>query len=117
MAVVTSGTYEKVFEINDKIYSHIIDPRTGYPATGTKNVTIVCPDAELADALAGAVFILGEKEGIAMIDQLNGIECLLVNEKDELRTSKKLKLNYSKNEDSERQQTIKIVGQTEVTKI
>ena len=43
--------------------------------------------------------------------------CLLVNEKDELRTSKKLKLNYSKNEDSERQQTIKIVGQTEVTKI
>ncbi len=59
-----------------------------------RNVTIVCPDAELADALAGAVFILGEKEGIAMIDQLNGIECLLVNEKDELRTSKKLKLNY-----------------------
>ena len=52
-----------------------------------------------------------------MIDQLNGIECLLVNEKDELRTSKKLKLNYSTNEDSERQQTIKIVGQTEVTKI
>lgn len=117
MAVVTSGTYENFCEINGKKYSDIIDPRTGYPATGTKNVTIVCPDAELADALAGAVFILGEKEGIAMIDQLNGIECLLVNEKDELRTSKKLKLSYSKNEDSERQQTIKIVGQTEVTKI
>ncbi len=116
--MVTSGTYEKFFEINDKKYSDIIDPRTGYPATGTKSVTIVCPDAELADALATAVFILGEKEGIAMIDQLNGIECLLVNEKDELRTSKKLKLNYyTKNEDSERQQTIKIVGQTEVTKI
>ncbi|MCH7678492.1 FAD:protein FMN transferase [candidate division KSB1 bacterium] len=66
MAVVTSGTYEKFFEINDKKYSDIIDPRTGYPATGTKSVTIVCPDAELADALATAVFILGEKEGIAV---------------------------------------------------
>jgi len=112
MAVVTSGNYEKFFVADGKKYSHIINPRTGYPATGTKSVTIVCPDAELADALATAVFILGERDGIALIDQISGIECLLVNENDELVTSKNLQLNYeTKNEVSEGRENIKIVGE------
>jgi len=64
MAVVTSGNYEKFVEFDGKRYSHIINPKTGYPAFGTKSVTIVCPDAELADALATAIFILGKKEGL-----------------------------------------------------
>lgn len=93
MAVVTSGNYEKFIEINGIKYSHIIDPRSGYPVLGLKSVTIICPDAELADALATAVFVLGEKEGLELINQLNAIECILINNKNEIITSKTLKLN------------------------
>ncbi len=94
MAVVTSGDYEKYAIINGKRYAHIIDPRTGYPTTGIKSTTIVCPDAELADALATSVIVLGEKEGMKLINSLNGIECLIVTNENEVLTSKNLKLNY-----------------------
>lgn len=94
MAIVTSGDYERYVEFDGKRYAHIIDPRTGYPASGLKSVTIVCPDAELADALATSVFILGETAGIQLINQLTGIECLVVTDADEVKTSDNLKLNY-----------------------
>ena len=58
-AVVTSGNYEKYVTFNGKRYSHIIDPRTGYPATGIISATIFAPSAELADALATSVFVMG----------------------------------------------------------
>jgi thiamine biosynthesis lipoprotein len=93
-AVVTSGNYEKFVEFDCVRYSHIINPRTGMPATGTKSVTIICPDAEIADALATSVFILGENDGIELINKLNGIECFLITDKDELKNSQNLKLNY-----------------------
>ncbi|MFQ5485277.1 MAG: FAD:protein FMN transferase [Desulfobacterales bacterium] len=112
MAVVTSGNYEKFFMVDGKKYSHIINPRTGYPATGTKSVTIICPNAELADALATSVFILGKKDGIDLIDQLKGIECLIVTDDDELITSKNLKLNYyTKNKTrTNNKNTVKTIG-------
>jgi thiamine biosynthesis lipoprotein len=93
-AVATSGNYEKFVEFDGIRYTHIINPKTGLPAFGIKSVTIICPDAELADALATAVFILGEEDGIALIDRLKGIECLLFNENDELKTSRNMNLNY-----------------------
>ncbi|UII22330.1 FAD:protein FMN transferase [Fulvivirga ligni] len=97
MAVVTSGNYEKFIDINGKRYSHIIDPRTGYPVQGLKSVTIICPNAELSDALATSVFVLGKEKGLALINQLKGIECFLVDDHDELSYSNNLKLNYYKN--------------------
>ncbi len=100
MAVVTSGNYEKFFTVKGVKYSHIINPKTGYPATGTKSVTIICEDAELSDALATSVFILGKEEGIKLIDRLKNIECLIVTDKNELVSSKGLKLNYYKLEES-----------------
>ena len=93
-AVVTSGDYEKYLMVDGKRYAHIIDPRTGYPTTGIKSVTIVCPDAELADALATSVFVLGKEDGLALIDQLKGIECLIITEENELVGSKGLQLQY-----------------------
>lgn len=93
-AVATSGDYEKYFLAGGKRYAHIIDPRTGYPVTGLKSVTIVCPDAELADALATAVFVLGKEQGLALINQLKGIECLIITEDNELLGSKNLELQY-----------------------
>lgn len=99
-AVVTSGSYEKYAEINGKRYGHIIDPRTGYPVSGLKSVTIICPDAELADALATAVFVLGKEEGLYLVNQLKGVECLLVTYKNEMVTSNQLHLHYYKNKPS-----------------
>ena len=94
MAIVTSGDYERYVQFNGKRYAHIIDPRTGYPTTGIKSVTIVCPDAEVADALATSVFVLGKLKGLELINQLNGVECLLVTDDDNVFTSENLKLNY-----------------------
>lgn len=95
-AVVTSGSYEKFAEIKGKRYSHIIDPRTGYPATGLKSVTIICPDAELADALATATMVLGREEGLYLINQLKGVECLMITDKNEMVVSDNLHLHYYK---------------------
>lgn len=94
MAVVTSGDYERFLEFDGKRYAHIIDPRTGYPTTGIKSVTIVCPDAELADALATSVFVLGKTAGLQLINQLNGVTCLIVTDDDELLRSDDLQFNY-----------------------
>ena len=96
MAIVTSGDYERFVEFDGKRYAHIIDPRTGYPTTGIKSVTVACPDAELADALATSVFVLGKKQGLELINKLNGIECLIVTDDNDILTSENLKLNYYK---------------------
>ena len=86
--------YEKYFTSNGVRYAHIINPATGYPVTGIKSVTIICPDAELADALATSVFVMGPVKGLYLIDQLQYIECIIVTDDDEIRTSNNLKLNY-----------------------
>ena len=91
-SVVTSGDYEKYFTHNGKRYAHIIKPSTGLPTTGIKSATIVCPDAELGDALATAVFVLGPLEGIALINSLKNTEALIITDGDEIITSNNLEL-------------------------
>ncbi len=65
-AFSTAGDYERAFVLDGKRYHHIIDPKTGYPATASRGVTILAPNAFLADALDDAVFILGPKKGLAL---------------------------------------------------
>lgn len=91
-AVVTSGDYERFAMFHGQRYAHIIDPRTGYPTTGIKSVTIICPSPELADALSTSVFVLGVDNGLALINQLKGIECLIVTDRDEIITSSQLEI-------------------------
>jgi thiamine biosynthesis lipoprotein len=66
-SVATSGSYEKYAEIDGKRYSHIINPRTGYPSTGLTSVTIIGPCAEFANALSTSIMVLGAKEGLKLI--------------------------------------------------
>jgi thiamine biosynthesis lipoprotein len=92
-AVVTSGSYEKYVEFNGVKYTHIIDPRTGWPAHGLVSVSIFAPKAELADALATSVFVMGKEAGINFINQLPNIECIIVDDQGKIFESKNIKLN------------------------
>jgi thiamine biosynthesis lipoprotein len=96
-AVVTSGNYEK-FVVFDAIrYSHIIDPRTGYPTHGIVSATVFAPSAELADALATSVFVMGYDVGIQRINQLPNIECIMIDDQGNIHTSKNININqYAK---------------------
>ncbi|MEO2127856.1 MAG: FAD:protein FMN transferase [Christiangramia sp.] len=92
-AVVTSGDYEKFVKFNGVRYSHIINPKTGYPATGIISATVFAPKAELADALATSVFVMGIETGIDRINQLPGIDCIIVDTNGKVHTSKNIKLD------------------------
>ena len=83
-AVVTSGDYEQYFIRGGRRYSHILDPRSGWPASGLQAVTVVCPDAELADALATAAFVLGPEEGLGLIGRMEGVEAIFVTDEGEV---------------------------------
>ena len=80
MAVATSGTYEKFALIDGIRYSHTINPRTGLPVTGIKSVTVVCPYAEIADAMATPVMVMGIKAGMDMINQLDHLEAVIIDD-------------------------------------
>ena len=95
-AVVTSGNYEKFVEFNGKRYSHIIDPRTGWPVSGLTSATIFAPKAELADALATSIFVMGIETGLDFVNQLPGIECVIVDDQGKIFTSENIKLNSTK---------------------
>ena len=97
-AVVTSGNYEKYVRFNDVLYTHIIDPRTGYPATGVLSVTIFTKTAELADALATSIFVMGKGTGLDFINQLNGVECIIIDENNSIITSNNIELNTLNND-------------------
>lgn len=92
-AVVTSGNYEKYVTFNGIRYTHIIDPRTGYPAHGIISATVFAPKAELADALATSVFVMGIEAGIDRINQLPKVECIIVDDKGNVFTSKNIQIN------------------------
>lgn len=89
-AVVTSGDYEKYVVLNGKRYAHIIDPRTGYPAHGLTSASIFAPNAELADALATGVFVMGIDAGLNLVNQLKGIECVLVDDQGKIYYSENI---------------------------
>ncbi|WP_274704116.1 FAD:protein FMN transferase [Polaribacter marinus] len=92
-AVVTSGNYEKYVNFNGKRYTHIIDPRTGYPSTGIISVTVFAPKAELADALTTSVFVMGKETGLDRINQLPKIECIIIDDKGNITKSKNIEID------------------------
>jgi len=91
-SVATSGSYEKYVVIDGIKYSHTIDPRTGYPVRGIKSVTILCTSAEIADAMATPVMVMGIKAGLGLINQIKNIGCIAIDDHDVLYTSKNINL-------------------------
>ncbi len=92
MAVATSGNYEKFVIINGQKYSHTINPLTGLPVIGIKSVTIITTNAEIADAMATPVTILGIHAGLKLINQMQHIHCIIIDDNNKIFTSKNINL-------------------------
>ncbi len=86
----TAGDYERSYVVGGKRFHHIIDPRTGFPATACRSVTIWAPTALVADEIDDAVFILGPKEGLELVESLDGVGAVIVDAKNNLWVSKRL---------------------------
>ncbi len=79
--VVTSGNYERYFIVDNKRYHHIIDPKSGYPAeNGIISATIVTSSSTDADGLSTSVYVLGPDRGMELIENLEGVECIIITE-------------------------------------
>jgi FAD:protein FMN transferase len=92
MAVATSGNYEKFVLIGGKKYSHTINPKTGFPVSGIKSVTIISPNAELADAMATPVTVMGIKAGLGLINQVKDMACIIIDDNNKLYVSKNINI-------------------------
>jgi thiamine biosynthesis lipoprotein len=77
-AVSTSGNYRRFVTVEGKRFSHIVDPKSGYSSESLASVTIICPSATDADALATAVTVMGKEKGLALIEQMPDTEALLI---------------------------------------
>lgn len=87
-SVVSSGTYERYFEVDGKFYHHILDTSTGYPLdNGLIGITILSDDSVVGDALSTTCFSLGMEKGMELIESLDGIEVLFITEDYEIHTS------------------------------
>ncbi|MCP4499858.1 MAG: FAD:protein FMN transferase [Deltaproteobacteria bacterium] len=91
VSVSTSGDYERFFLYKGVRYHHILDMSTGAPAAGTRSVTVIAEDAVLADALSTALFVLGAKESLRLVANMEKVDALIVDAKGEMHFSKGLK--------------------------
>lgn len=87
-AVTTSGSYEKFVVFNGKRYSHIINPATGYPATGLCSVTVFGPNAETANGLSTSLMVLGQKEGLLLLQKFPEYSCVMITDNGKVIKSK-----------------------------
>ena len=90
MAIATSGNYEKYVVIDGQKYSHTIDPKTGFPVTGIKSATIICPNAELADAMATPIMVMGVRVGLDLVNQLPNMACIIVDDANRVHTTRNI---------------------------
>ena len=90
-AFSTAGDYERGFVKDGRRYHHIIDPRTGFPATASRSVTVWAGDAFTADAIDDAVFILGPEKGLLLVESLDDVGAVIVDEHNKVWVSRRLK--------------------------
>ena len=92
MAVATSGNFEKNVTISSKKYTHNVDAKKGFPVSVLRSVSIVSPTAELSDAMATPVMVMGIRTGLDLINQIKGIACIIIDDLDKLYTSSNIKI-------------------------
>ena len=90
-AVFTSGDYERYFEFEGRRYHHIIDPHTGYPASGAQSATVIDRSAEHADAAATALFIAGAVDAAKIMQSMQIKDWLLVDSQGAIHASASMK--------------------------
>lgn len=86
-AAVTSGSYEKFVIFDKKRYSHIINPATGYPATGLASVTVFGPSAEKANGFSTSIMVLGKQAGLILLDQFPDYSCIIITDRGKIFSS------------------------------
>ncbi|WP_343747887.1 FAD:protein FMN transferase [Fluviicola sp.] len=89
-AVATSGCYERFIMHNNKRYSHIIHPKTGYPVEGLLSVTVISNDCELSDAIATTLFLMGKEKAIEFAESFADISYIIMDENEKLFFSENL---------------------------
>ena len=95
-SLITSGAYQRYFEVDGKKYHHIIDPRTGMPAdSGLKSATVVCGDPVLGDALSTALFIMGAQGAQEYYQQYGGFDYILLTSDDDVYITKGIENRFS----------------------
>lgn len=94
LSAATSGDYVQYFVDNGVRYSHNLSPLTGRPLSGVKSVTTLSPSAELSDALATAIYVMGPDRGVKFINQLPKTHCIIIDDQNDLFLSEGL--NYEK---------------------
>lgn len=92
-AIVTSGSYEKFVVFNGKRYTHIINPKTGYPVTGLSSVTVFGPSAEMANGFSTSIMVLGENAGLKLISKYPQYSYVIIKDNRQIISSKSLSLN------------------------
>lgn len=92
-AVVTSGSYEKFVVFGGKRYSHIINPATGYPATGLSSVTVFGPSAETANGFSTSLMVMGKDAGLKLLKRHPEYSCIMITDGGKVFTSKKLNIS------------------------
>ena len=90
-AFSTAGDYARSYVVGGKRYHHIIDPKTGFPAAACRSVTIWAPDATTADGVDDAVFILGPKQGLKLVESLDGVGAVIVDSNNHVFISERIK--------------------------
>ncbi len=95
-AVTTSGSYEKFVIFDGKRFSHIINPATGYPATGLCSVTVFGPNAETANGLSTSLMVLGKTAGLVLLDKFPDYSYLMITDAGKVVKSKNFKIKKFK---------------------
>lgn len=100
-SIVTSGDYERYFEIGDKRYHHILDSKTGYPVENELSAVSIVSDLSIdGDALSTAIFVLGVEKGTELINKIEGVEAIFITKKHEIYTTTNIKKRFTlKSED------------------
>lgn len=93
-AVTTSGSYEKFVVLNGNRFSHIINPATGYPATGLCSVTVFGPKAEIANGFSTSLMVLGRKAGMNLINKYPDYSCIMITDEGKIIKSQNFKISH-----------------------